>query len=115
MTCNIDVGQVSNCFLHVSLVSRCLPWVRLLPLAGSHSSTQGLALPQQQQSRTAKSRFFSRALMRRKVAGVQDVQGHPALPWRALGDTSSMGTVEARCSVRQFPDTIHAKQVPKPT
>jgi len=29
------------------------------------------------------------------ATAIEDVQGHPALPWRALGDTSSMGTVEA--------------------
>ena len=36
-----------------------------------------------------------------KVACVQDVQGHPALPWRALGEANSMGTLEARCSAGQ--------------
>ncbi|CAE6973072.1 unnamed protein product [Symbiodinium sp. CCMP2592] len=59
-----------------------------------------------------------------KVAGVQDIQGQPALPWRALGDTNSMGTVEAastgmrprrRSHRRAAVDTPTARPVAQPS
>lgn len=39
--------------------------------------------------------LFDRGAGTASATAIEDVQGHPALPWRALGEANSMGTLEA--------------------